>query len=166
MIEQKVLPEPAKPVVRDVIAAPDDNAIETIEDRVLVAQSLISPPLVETADESGVAVTKLETIDLNTILPSNDPIAVEASDPLPETSLPAIQPDLSVEASKLLFVTGNRVNLRAGPSTGQAVVTQLGLGDKAELLTNTADGWVQIRHVDSGRVGYMSADFLSPSEPR
>ena len=159
-IEQKVLPEPFKPVVQEVVVTQDKPKVATKPEPARLEQ-----PLVETEVANILEVTKLDSLDLSTILPSNDLIEAEVNDTSPEPVVPLFTPELTVEASKLLFVTGSRVNLRAGPSTGQAVVTQLGLGDRAELLSNTADGWVQIRHVESGRIGYMSADFLSPVEP-
>jgi hypothetical protein len=159
-IEQRVLPDSESAVVPEVVSTQIRPVLAADPKPVLVQQ-----PLAETQVESILEVTKLDSLDLNSILPSNDPSVVETNDTPPDSSLPVPAPELTVEPSKLLFVTGSRVNLRAGPSTGQAVVTQLGLGDRAELLGNTADGWVQIRHVQSGRIGYMSADFLSPVEP-
>ncbi len=159
-IEQRVLPEPVKPVVREAVVTLNAPAVEPIAQPVRKEK-----PTPDRVVETVLEVTKLDSLDLSTIPPSNDLTEVVADDAAPEPELPEITPELTVEPSKLLFITGSRVNLRAGPSTGQAIVTQLGLGDRAELLTNTADGWVQIRHVDSGRIGYMSADFLSPAEP-
>ncbi len=68
-------------------------------------------------------------------------------------------------AQDLLFVTGSRVNLRAGPSTGHAVLRKLGLGDVAVLLGPGPEGWTRIRDIETGAVGFMSSDFLSPRDP-
>lgn len=64
-----------------------------------------------------------------------------------------------------VFVTGSRVNMRAGPSTANPVVVALGFGAEAELIEEVAGGWTQIRDIESGRVGYMAARFLSPTRP-
>lgn len=65
----------------------------------------------------------------------------------------------------LLYVTGDRVNLRAGPSTDNAIVTALTRGTATEYLADAPDGWFQIRDQATGNVGFMSGDFLSPTRP-
>jgi hypothetical protein len=62
----------------------------------------------------------------------------------------------------LVEVTGTSVNLRAGPSTGDAVLDALTRGARAELIAASDDGWAQIRTVETGTVGYMADRFLSP----
>ncbi|WP_058862750.1 SH3 domain-containing protein [Pseudoponticoccus marisrubri] len=57
-------------------------------------------------------------------------------------------------------VTGSRVNLRGGPSTGYGVVTQLLRGEEVEVLDDTGDGWVKLRALDGDNVGWMSDAFL------
>ncbi len=84
--------------------------------------------------------------------------------PRPETRpdsqpTPAPQP---ATAPKFLTVTGSRVNLREGPDTTHPVVTALTSGTRVEDLGREANGWHQLRTSD-GTVGYMSGDFLSPT---
>ena len=57
------------------------------------------------------------------------------------------------------FVTGNRVNVRGGPGTSFSVVNKLVKGDEVEILQNPGEGWVQLRPLNGGPVGWM-ADFL------
>lgn len=64
----------------------------------------------------------------------------------------------------LVEVTGNRVNLRAGPSTDTAVLGAMVRGERAEVIASPGDGWVQIRAVASGTVGYMADRFVSPAD--
>lgn len=64
----------------------------------------------------------------------------------------------------VLYVTGNRVNMRAGPSTGEPVVGALNGGAAVEALGPTDGGWVNIRDGE-GREGYISGQFLSPQQP-
>ena len=78
-----------------------------------------------------------------------------------------LPPSASTEAvaapePKLLTVTGSRVNLRAGPSTGNPVIGKLMEGEQVELIGYETEGWAQIR-VEGEKVGYMSANFLKPS---
>ncbi|MEP4197977.1 MAG: SH3 domain-containing protein [Aliishimia sp.] len=56
-------------------------------------------------------------------------------------------------------VTGNRVNVRGGPSTSFGVVNRLVRGDEVEILEDTGNGWVRLRPIDGGEEGWM-ADFL------
>lgn len=64
----------------------------------------------------------------------------------------------------ILYVTGIKVNFRAGPSTGDRVIGALDQGMAVEAL-GPADGeWVNIRDTN-GRIGYMSGQFLSPDLP-
>lgn len=62
-------------------------------------------------------------------------------------------------ASDLREVAGTRVNMRDGPGTSFAVVSQLSRGDQVIVLQNTGDGWLKLQVVETSRVGWM-ADFL------
>lgn len=66
-------------------------------------------------------------------------------------------PDTS--ALKIRSVTGNRVNVRGGPGTTFSVVTQLVRGDEVEILEDPGQGWVQLRPLNGGPIGW-TADFL------
>lgn len=67
-------------------------------------------------------------------------------------------------APKLWYVSGTRVNLRAGPGTGNAVVGQLVLGDAAQVLGD-ADGWYEIRSADGALSGWVFGKFLTETKP-
>ena len=56
-------------------------------------------------------------------------------------------------------VTGSRVNVRGGPGTDFRVVNRLVRGDEVEILEDPGNGWVRMRPVTGGTVGWM-ADFL------
>jgi hypothetical protein len=84
---------------------------------------------------------------------------------------PAIIPSLitpddtgaaTIEASgfgDIRTVSGNSVNVRGGPGTEYDVVTQLTRGDSVEVINDSGDGWVQLRPLNGGPVGWM-ADYL------
>lgn len=59
-------------------------------------------------------------------------------------------------------VSGNRVNVRGGPSTNYGVVSKLTRGAEVVILEDNGDGWVKMRPVDGGETGWM-ADFLLTS---
>lgn len=64
----------------------------------------------------------------------------------------------------VLYVTGDRVNMRAGPSTGDRVVSSLVRGTAVQPLGPADAEWVNIRDAD-GRVGYVAGRFLSQTAP-
>ena len=64
----------------------------------------------------------------------------------------------------VLYVTGDRVNMRAGPSTGDRVVASLTRGTAVQPLGPQDAEWVNIRDAD-GRTGYVAGRFLSATAP-
>ncbi|MEL6609817.1 MAG: SH3 domain-containing protein [Pseudomonadota bacterium] len=77
----------------------------------------------------------------------------------------ALEPEVEQEVVATLDlreVTGNRVNMRNGPGTNFQVLTQLNRGDGAEVLQAPGNGWVKIRVVQNGRVGWMAERLLTP----
>lgn len=59
-------------------------------------------------------------------------------------------------------VSGNRVNVRGGPSTDYGVVGKLTRGDEVQVLEDNGAGWVLMQPLDGGEQGWM-ADFLLTS---
>lgn len=52
------------------------------------------------------------------------------------------------------------INLRKGPSTKKAIITQIPLGDKLKIYPDTEkDGWVKA--VYDGKVGYVKLEFVT-----
>jgi len=132
---------------------------------VIAAEVLAEPEpltaIVQQEPEPAVEVARLQTIDLTRIKPANDLLVFEAADAPADAAIVIAEPVIVPDDAKLLVVTGNVVNLRAGPSTDVGVVGRLKRGTKAVLLAEGDDGWVQIRDVASGRIGFMSGDFLT-----
>ncbi|KEJ91032.1 SH3 domain-containing protein [Sulfitobacter donghicola] len=59
-------------------------------------------------------------------------------------------------------VSGNRVNVRGGPSTDYGIVNKLTRGVSVEVLEDNGNGWVRMQPLDGGEPGWM-ADFLLTS---
>lgn len=101
--------------------------------------------------------------------PAPEPVVVEAPEPAPPPQAepqPEPQPEPEPDpVFTVLYVTGSKVNLRAGPSTGEAIVTALHQGDAVDELEPEQDGWSYIRAQESGAVGFMATRFLSPEAP-
>jgi uncharacterized protein YgiM (DUF1202 family) len=63
-------------------------------------------------------------------------------------------------APDLWYVTGSRVNLRAGPSSSTAIVGGVSLGDRAEILSDPAEPWTRIR-TESGIEAWIFSRFIA-----
>ena len=60
---------------------------------------------------------------------------------------------------EIMYVTGNSVNVRKGPSKSTEVVATVKKGE-SYLAFENVDGWILIQY-ESGKKGYVLADFLS-----
>lgn len=83
--------------------------------------------------------------------------------PAPEAEV-ASNVDATDATGPVLYVIGERVNFRAGPSTDFQVVGALTHGSEVVALGPTESGWINIRSTD-GTSGYMSGRFLSVRRP-
>jgi hypothetical protein len=98
-----------------------------------------------------------------------EPVLTEDGEAPPETAevaleaAPEVAPELPATEGTRLRVTGDRVNFRAGPSTGDAILAALTLGTEVELIERVGDGWAHLRVPETGLSGYMSEDFLEPA---
>jgi uncharacterized protein YgiM (DUF1202 family) len=63
-------------------------------------------------------------------------------------------------ATEYWSVTGNAVNLRAGPGTANDVVAKLSVGTEAEVLEE-GNGWYRIRTADGATDGWIFGKYLS-----
>jgi hypothetical protein len=87
-------------------------------------------------------------------------------EPLGELILPSliVEPEAfevitSTSAQDVRIVSGDRVNVRGGPSTNYEVVGRLTRGVEVEVLDDNGDGWIEMRSLDGVTFGWM-ADFL------
>ncbi|WP_299048000.1 SH3 domain-containing protein [uncultured Tateyamaria sp.] len=56
-------------------------------------------------------------------------------------------------------VSARSVNVRGGPGTDYSVVNRLTRGAEVEVLQDPGNGWVKLRPLDGGSIGWM-ADYL------
>ncbi|WP_415639396.1 SH3 domain-containing protein, partial [Paracoccus nototheniae] len=68
------------------------------------------------------------------------------------------------EGGPILYVTADRVNMRAGPGTGNAIVTGLDGGTAVEATGPLEAEWIAIR-TPSGQQGFVAGQFLSTTAP-
>ena len=65
----------------------------------------------------------------------------------------------SSSAQDVRIVSGDRVNVRGGPSTDYEVVGRRTRGVEVEVLDDNGGGWIEMRSLDGVTFGWM-ADFL------
>lgn len=65
------------------------------------------------------------------------------------------------EGTDLRKVRSARVNMRNGPGTQYNVLGKLKRGDQVAVLQEPGNGWVKLRVMQSGRIGWMSASLLA-----
>ena len=87
-------------------------------------------------------------------------------EPLGELILPSliVEPEAfevitSTSIQDVRIVSGDRVNVRSGPSTDYEVVGRLTRGVEVEVLDDNGDGWIEMRSLDGVTFGWM-AEFL------
>lgn len=146
-----------------------------------VAEAPAAKPVVEAAEAITTAsITKIDStpdvtrVSLN--LTDVSAAAAEATQPAevtiidsaetPQIILPSLiattnSNGISASAD-IRTVSGNRVNVRGGPSTNYGIVSKLTRGEEVQILEDNGDGWVRMQPVDGGESGWM-ADFLLTS---
>lgn len=111
---------------------------------------------------------------------STKPVVTFASMPLVESPKPVIEaapkielPATAVEQAapvpdeilSVLYVKGNSINVRGGPSTNDTIVGRLTRNEAVSVVSAEVDGWVQIRIEGDGIEGYVAARLLTDLEP-
>ena len=141
--------------------------------------TFIAEQRVAGADTAPETVTRAETTPLAALPQVEEPkvvdtLTVPLIDPIvaaaPVTDAPVI--DAAVIAAvveqvaaapqiDLRRVTAERVNVREGPGTDYAVMGRLVQGAETEVLEIDSVGWAHVRVIDSGLLGWVSAEFLA-----
>lgn len=91
-----------------------------------------------------------QTIESSTI----EPTFASLSAPAPAA---VASPDLTA----IREVAGRAVNMREGPSTSFAVIDTLPQGTQTEIIDSDGTGWVRIRVVETGQMGWMAERLLT-----
>lgn len=97
-------------------------------------------------------------------------IAVSATQ---QTASEAVIPSLVVDAAyapdmetvpDMRFITGKSVNMRNGPGTGYSVTDRLLAGDQVQVLQEPGNGWLKLKVLETGHVGWMADWLVSDAE--
>jgi len=121
-----------------------------------IAQATISTKSLEAVpfDEPVVTRAAVETA----------PLAPIEEIPVVEASLQSAVVDVVEQAIvDLRTVSGNRVNMRAGPGTNFDVLDTLTRGTAAEVIEVNDNGWARIRVTSTDQSGWMAERLLSDS---
>lgn len=141
----------------DPALGPDETAATSIDARATVVGTAAGTP--DSAAPQNAIVPTLsqpDTLGLGLTDEASAPIApADAAVPSPASPGTPETADLVT-----LFVTGTRVNVRAGPSTDFGVVDSVSYGEAVELLEYSGDSWAEIR-IDDSTVGFMARRFLA-----
>mmetsp|Transcript_28995 Transcript_28995/g.55613 ORF Transcript_28995/g.55613 Transcript_28995/m.55613 type:complete len:187 (+) Transcript_28995:148-708(+) len=130
--------------VQDVVRPAPTLRTEVAPTRAVVEETIVEDPATAAVSEEE------PTIILPSLLGDAVVITpVDFSDDSPVTPLGA----------EIRAVSGNSVNVRGGPGTNYSVVNRLVRGDEVEVLQDPGNGWVKLRPVTGGPIGWM-ADFL------
>ena len=89
---------------------------------------------------------------------------VVAPAPKPVVSKPE-RAEVSEPEAEILYVSGDRVNLREGPGTSHGVIARASRGTEVVLLSDKVGEWRQVRVIDTGEVAYVASRLLSPTAP-
>lgn len=132
------------------------------EQQATATQTPVATPIVMAADYYSTPTIIGGAPPAPTVTRASAPASIAPAQ-TQDTGAPASQPETAALPNAdlpLYTVTGNRVNLRSGPSTGNEVVGALVFGDVAEGLGDVVDGWVEVRDLTTGQTGFMAARFL------
>jgi uncharacterized protein YgiM (DUF1202 family) len=88
-------------------------------------------------------------------LPEPEPVAEPVAAPAPEEPQPL----------PVRYVKAGSINLRAGPSTSDAVIGRLTRNEAVSVVGDAGDGWVLVRIEGDGAEGYVAARLLTDAEP-
>jgi hypothetical protein len=149
----------------DFVAIADEKraalAVEQAEEQRLIAET--KAERLNTQPEAQIVLASATVSTSGTVVQD-----VEVTPPLVEeekieavTEVAAVLETVVEEepAADMRKVTAARVNMRQGPGQNFSVVAKLNNGDEVEILQDPSDGWVKLKVMGSGRIGWM-ADFL------
>ena len=177
-LAQAVADVKAVPVTADVPAVEtvklDGTALPApVAALAVVAEAAVAaPPVVPVAAKPIVATAPAAPADQllqarsvpATTEPENTVFTLsDYSDPVPEAVAPAA-PEQAAEG-EIWYVSGNSLNVRAGPSTDDAVVGKLARGEAMLLVAREGDDWARIKIEGDGIEGYVATRFLSAEAP-
>ena len=151
-------PAQTTPMVADALpeeAIPlGDGPVDTLSTVVDVA-----PRAIGTVD----AAAQPTTISLDTapVFDGETAQSGDATTVFTSLSAPAPAAVSSPDLASLREVAGRAVNMREGPSTSYNVIDTLPQGTQTEVIDSDGAGWVRVRVVETGQMGWMAERLLT-----
>lgn len=155
-LEAKAAPvTAAAPVVETVALAPEAVLTPIAPVAVLAAPVVI-------AEVAPAPVPVLAEPDNTVFTLSNyaDPVPAAGVQAAPEQAAPE-----QAAEGEIWYVAGNSLNVRAGPSTDDAIVGKLLRGEAMLMVARDGGDWARIRIEGDGMEGYVATRFLSAELP-
>ncbi|QUJ75729.1 SH3 domain-containing protein [Sulfitobacter albidus] len=152
-------PAPKIGITRTAAVAPEPQVtrvalnLTNLQDATEAATAPDASKITATPGNNDVQITPVA-------LDQGDANATEESPQIILPSLIATTPE--APRGDIREVSGNRVNVRGGPSTDYGVVGKLTRGDAVRVLEDNGNGWVLMEAVNGGTEGWM-AEFLLTS---
>ncbi|MCF7698170.1 SH3 domain-containing protein [Loktanella sp. M215] len=155
---------PAQPVAEqtppaDVVALITPVAPETVEPAQAPVDvdpvTMTPPPAIESAQDTTPIAVSATT---SSAFAGSDTNVIGIAPSFTSLSAPApASPDMTA----LREVAGRAVNMREGPDTSYAVLDTLPQGTQTEVIESDGTGWVRVRVVGTGQMGWMAERLLT-----
>lgn len=159
------LPQLTAPTTRTAtpaVVTRSTMAVDLTERRV-PAQTPPSSAVPEVSDPTVIdAQQRLESYSLARLSPAQVTRAVDAAPAQDQTQALTAAVNAALNATDdIRSVQKSRVNMRMGPGTDYDVLTKLDAGLRVNVLETTGTGWVKLRVIDTGRIGWMAETLIS-----
>ncbi len=148
---------------------PTPVAVATKEAPVVLASLGVEPAAPETRTTPRRSKARSNSANmvpfLNPVVVGTDgrivPIAAEQ-----ETTEAPVETEPEEPRIPVRYVSGNRVNVRGGPSTSNEVIGAVEFAEAVQVLSDPTGDWVLIRIEGDGIEGYIFSRFLAESDPQ
>ena len=140
----------AEPII---LASADTAGLRVVSDAAAPAAQLVGADKTLALQSQGIIDRRIENLSL--AAPST--FAQGAAYATAAATVAPVTQDLR----DLRQITGAGVNMRAGPGTSFGVLSRLTRNTQVEVLETQNNGWIRLRDLDSKRVGWVAAKFVS-----
>ena len=144
------------PAVETVALASDAPETPVVVHAIVPDPVIVKAPVVAVALDAEVALAPVPVEPESTVFTLSN-----YADPAPEAG---VAPEQAAEG-EIWYVAGNSLNVRAGPSTDDAIVGKLSRGEAMLMVSRDGGDWAQVRIEGDGIEGYVATRFLTAELP-
>lgn len=150
--------------------APQDGSLQAVgftpfrAPQPATAEIATAEPVTDTPEVTRAALDLSELPRVNVSLPSiaAPPGVQPAFEKARVVPAAAEQPEPEPQKD-LRQIAGSVVNMRNGPGTQFSVLQKLRRGEPVEVVGGNGEGWLKLRAIDSGRIGWMADRLVTAS---